>query len=259
VFANARNSVDWQLTGARRVRPEVGAFEAVGPRTFRATYRWTVNDRIPLDYGCFVHFSQPGAGSGDEGIKFQGDHALKAPTSTWQPGTRAIDGPYTVKVPESMPDGEYEWTVGLWTPTAGRLGIEGPTDKFGRILLGVLHVRGDDVSFEPEKGTGQDRMKLYSVDLNQDGKAVDFGSILTDGSVYVRREGPDWVLRAYPRDGKFLVVLDAARFGRPTSVQAVGGAAVRPVAHGARWRLPLNGARQYRWRAPAPKAWTNEG
>jgi hypothetical protein len=251
VFANARDAADWSLTGACRVRPEVGTFEAVGPKTFRATYRWTVNDRIPTDYGCFVHFSRPGADSGNEGIKFQGDHALEAPTSTWKPGTRVLDGPHTITVPESMPDGDYEWSIGLWTPSAGRLGLEGPVDKHGRILLGVLHVRGDDVSFEPEKSSGQDRMRLYSADLNQDGKAVDFGSVLTDGSVYVRREGPDWVLRAYPRDGKFLIELDATHFGRPSTVRAVGGAApsVSPVAHGARWRLPLNGARQYRWRA----------
>ena len=253
VFANARNAADWNLSGIHRIRPKVSAFEQTGPRTFRTTYRWQVGERLGEDFGCFVHFSRPGPEAYDEGIRFQGDHALQTPTSKWLPGQAVADGPYAIAVPEGVPDGDYEWTIGLFTQGSGRLALEGPTDRHGRILLGVLRLRdqGRSVTFEPEKRTGDDRLKLYSTDLKLAGKTVDFGTVLTDGSVSVKREGSDWVLRALPRDRAFLVELDSKRFGRPSKVRAVGGktTVVTTVSHGKRWRLPLNGARQYRWAA----------
>jgi hypothetical protein len=43
--------------------------------------------------------------------------------------------------------------------------------------------------------------------------------------------------------------LSSSRFGQPAKVQCTGGGAseVIPVPTGSRWRLPLNGAIEYRW------------
>jgi hypothetical protein len=247
VFANARNAAHWNVAGLRRVRPEVGEFAAAGPRAFRVTYRWKADEALPQDYVCFVHFSRPGA---DEGIRFQQDHGLAAPTSQWARGSVVADGPHAVRVPDDVADGDYEWAIGLYAPGGGgRAPLEGVDDGKGRIRLGVLRVKdgGKTVSFEPERGRGEERLKWYRLHVNESGKAVDFGPVKTNGSVLVRREGEDWVLRAMPREGGFEVELSAERFGRPAEVRG-DGAAVAPEPRGDRWKLPLNGAKTYRWK-----------
>jgi hypothetical protein len=249
VFANARHAAHWNLTGLRRVRPEVGEFAATGPRAFRVTYRWKVDDPLSQDYLCFVHFGRPGT---DEGIRFQQDHGLATPTSQWARGTAVADGPHAVRVPDDVPDGDYEWTIGLFgRGGGGRVPLEGVDDGKGRIRLGVLRVKdgGRTVSFEPERNRGEDRQKWYRLNVNEGGKAVDFGPVRTNGSVLVRREGDEWVLQALPREGGFEVELSAERFGRPAEVRCEGAATVAPEPRGDRWKLPLSGAKSYRWKA----------
>jgi hypothetical protein len=254
LFANARNTVDWNRSGLRRIRPSVGSFEQTGPRAFRATYRWQVGETLPNDYNAFVHFSKPGGDPGDEAIKFQDDHGLPRPTSGWKPGDNVEDGPQDVQVPPDIADGDYEWSIGLFKPELGRVPLLGQPDRAGRILLGVLHVRdgGSTISFTPETRTGDERLKLYSANVNTAGKVLDFGAVRTNGSVKIRRQGADWVLQTVPRERAFTLELSSAKFGRPARVRCDGGQAplVRPQpgAPGF-WRLPLNGAREYRWPA----------
>jgi hypothetical protein len=255
LFANARSAVDWNNSGIRRIRPSVASFEQAGPRAFKVAYRWQVDDTLPDDYMSFVHFGNPGPDAGDEGIKFQADHDPARPTSGWKAGETVEDGPYTIQVPEALPDGDYEWTIGLYRPDKGRVSLLGQPDKTGRILLGKVHVRdaGATISFTPESRSGDDRLKLYSTNLNMAGKVIDFGTLRTDGSVKIRREGADWVLQTLPRDRAFTLELSWTRFGRPARIRCDGGAEpmvkAKPGASGF-WSLPLNGAREYRWPAP---------
>ncbi len=252
LFANARNIAHWNLTGLKRIRPEVAQFEQTGTRTFRVTYRWRVNDTLHGDYICFVHFSQLPPEPWDEGIKFQQDHPLPKPTSRWQRGEEVMDGEYTVTVPEGIPDGDYQWTVGLYAPGGGgRVNLEGEVDRHGRNLLGVLQIRdgGRTVRFVPESSTGEHRLALYRSHLNEAGKVVDFGAVRTNGSVLIRRRGRGWTLIAYPREGDFVIDLNASRFPVPGRVRCVDGDVpfVQPVQQGGWWRLRLNGARMYDW------------
>lgn len=252
IFANARHIAHWNMTGLKRIRPEVVQFSQSGARTFRVTYRWRVNDTLERDYFCFVHFSQLPPEPWDEGIKFQHDHPLPKPTSQWRRGEEVIDGEYTVTVPESVPDGDYQWTIGLYAPGGGgRVNMEGEVDRHGRVLLGVLQVRdgGRTIRFVPERSTGEDRLALYSANLNATGKVVDFGAVRTNGSVLLRRRGQGWELIAFPREADFVVDLNIARFPMPARVQCVDGdvPSVQPVRAGNWWRLRLSGARAYRW------------
>jgi hypothetical protein len=148
-------------------------------------------------------------------------------------------------------DGDYSWTIGLVGSGGGRVSLTGVDDGHGRIRLGVLRVRGDQVTFQPETGTGEEKLAWYTRNVNAEGKIVDFGAVRTNGSVLVRREGGQWVLRAMPRDGKFAVELSRERFGAPAAVRCEGGAAptVSPTASGAFWKLELNGAKTYSWPA----------
>jgi hypothetical protein len=248
VFANARSAVDWNLSTFRRVRPTVASFQQTAARTFRATYRWEVEDRLPKDYHCFVHFTQDGT------IRWQQDHAVTPGTLLWQPGQVISDGPYTIAVPVSIPDGDYDWLIGLFDLISGeRVRLRGVDDGTQRIRLGVLHVRasGAQVVFEAETGTGNDPSALYREHLNEAGSVVDFGDVRTDGSVYLRREGGEWILKTWPRERNFTLEFSRTRFGNPAAVRCSGGPAseVIPVPAGSFWRLPLNGSKEYRWTA----------
>jgi hypothetical protein len=84
---------------------------------------------------------------------------------------------------------------------------------------------------------------------------VDFGSLRTDGSVSMHREGNLWRLKTWPRNRNFTVELSPSRFAQPAQVNSIGGAAaqVLPTSTGSRWQLPLNGASEYQWTNPPPQ------
>jgi len=235
VFVNARPAVDWDTPGTTRLRPTVAEFVPTGPRSFRATYHWAVGQALTADYGCFVHFVQPSPNDGGEGIRFQQDHALPKPTSQWKPGETVTDGPWNITVPADIAPGDYPWTVGLDAPGSGRLTMQGQPDAHSRIILGTLHVAADGLTFTPAPPDAG----RTTAPVNHEGRVLDFGTVRTDGSVFVRREGANWTLRPFPRDRPFTVALSAARFGHPASAQVIGGW----------WRLPLTGAAVYRWSA----------
>jgi hypothetical protein len=247
LFVNARPAADWNVSSFRRVHPSVASFQQTAARTFRVTYRWDVQDRLAKDYRCFVHFCTNGA------IRWQQDHSVAPPTSQWLVGQTLNDGPWTVTISTNIPDGDYDWLIGLFDAAGdwSRVRLLGVDDGSSRIRLGVLHVQtnGTSITFTPETGIGTDPTPIYRVHLNEAGKLIDFGGVRTDGSAWLRREGNGWVLKTWPRDRNFTLELNAKRFDQPARVQSPGGATseVAPVPAGPRWRLPLNGAREYRW------------
>ncbi len=249
-FANARSAVDWDFSGVVRTTPTV-VFRQTGPRTLAAVYAWKVREPVREDYHTFVHFNKVGAG--DDAILFQQDHPPKVPTSRWKAGTTVDDGPYEIRLPDSLPDGEYAWTVGLHTPAAGRVALEGPTDRTGRNLLGVIRVAdgGRTIRFTPEKVVETDRGAANLANLNRENKVVDFGPVKTDGGVSLRKVGGEWVGHVVPRDRAFSLQLDTARFGKPAEIRADGGSSssIAPTFDGRWMRIRLNGAKSYRWPA----------
>jgi hypothetical protein len=233
LFVNARAAMDWGTPGQTRLRPTVAEFTPTGPRAFRATYHWAVGQKLPADDGCFVHFVQPTLADGGENIRFQQDHALPQPTSQWTPGQTITDGPWNITVPADAPLGDYPWTIGLVEPGGGRLTLQGQSDAHSRIVLGILHVKPDGLTFTP---TPPDTASS-NLPVNPDSRVLDFGNIRTNGSLFIYREGADWVLRPYPRDRAFTVKINAAKFGYPLSVSVVNRW----------WTLPMTGAATYRW------------
>jgi hypothetical protein len=251
VFANARDAADWNISGLHRIRPRVKGFAQTGARSIRFTYSWDVKDRLPQNYACFVHFVSSLQGAK---IELQQDHAPTVPASEWKRGETVYDGAYTLQLPEQLGDGDYNWCIGLYDPrTYERVPLDGVDCGNQRIRLGTLHVRnnGGTIAFDPETGDGSDRFSIYEENLNTSGKVLDFGTVRTNGSVNIRREGSEWVLQTWPRDKSFVVEINVKHFGRPSVVRCAGGASetVIPKVSGGWWRLPLNGAREYRWRA----------
>ncbi len=256
VFANARPAQDWNVSGVIPVAPSVRSFRQTGPRRIEATYAWSVAGRVSEDYGSFVHFSAPTWDSYDEGIRFQQDHQLPGRTSMWRPGETVLDGPHDIEIPASVPDGVYTWTMGFYRPDLGRPIMEAPSDRSGRCILGTISIsrNGTVVSFEPHSSKPSNKSRAYLANLNVDGRIVTFSTVRTNGSVLIRRERDEWVAIPFPRGRSFSLELNALRFAQPERVRAEGGAEpyVRPVRTGSWWRLPLNGASSYRWRAGSP-------
>jgi hypothetical protein len=251
LFVNARPAADWNLSGVRKIRPTVAQFAQPEPRVIQFAYAWQVQEALEKDYHCFVHFGKPGAADSPESILFQQDHPLPEPTSRWQIGQTVMDGPYTLRLPDGLPDGEYEWTIGLFSVGAGRVALEGMDDGQRRIRLGTLRVRdqGRAIAFEPERRSGAEQTALYQQRLNRDGRVVDFGAVRTNGSLLLRREGDDWTLQTLPREKAFIVQFSVRRFPPPARVRCVDGETetVAPQTQGEWWTLPLNGAKAYRW------------
>ena len=248
-FANARRASDWNQSGIHRLRPSVAGFEASGERSFALTYQWQVGENLPENIGnIFVHFVDK---SGDK-IVLQNDHELPLPAADWKIGDTVKDGPYPIKLPDNLPDGDYGVRIGLTERNGNRLSLLGASDGSSRIRLGTLGVRaeGKQISFAPETVAPESKNDIYQQRLNASGKVLDFGDVRTNGSVLVRREGDEWVLRALPRDKDFSLQLSAKRFGRPANVRCGDGAAatIAPQNIGDWWALKLNGAREYHWK-----------
>ncbi len=248
LFVNARAARDWSMPGLCQVRPRVAEFQQTGNRAFRAAYQWDVRENLRENLHCFVHFVS------GETIRWQQDHGVTPPTPQWQAGQVVADGPWTIAIPPHVADGDYVWDIGLFERGTGvRQRLLGVNDGTARIRLGVVQVRsnGAALAFLPETGEGADPTAWYRQHLNLANAVVDFGSVRTDGSVLLRREGDVWSLKTWPRDQKFTLEFDAKRFAKPAQVQCIGGAesSIAPTAAVARWRLPLNGAGDYRWTA----------
>jgi hypothetical protein len=248
LFLNARAAADWNLSSYRRVHPVVASFQQTGVRAFRVSYKWDVQDWLAKNYNCFVHFCTNGI------ICAQQDHAVSPPASQWQAAQVINDGPWNVTLPGSLPDGDYDWLIGLFDGGGDgqRVPLQGVDDGTLRIRLGALHLAnaGMGVTFTAETNMPVfDPAAWYGQHLNTSNNVVDFGSARTDGSVWLHREGNVWVLKTWPRERNFTLEFDRNCFAQPATVQCVGGTASEaiPVQTGSRWRLPLNGATEYRW------------
>lgn len=254
VFANARDADIWNSSGIKRIHPAVSSFKQESDRTIEFSYAWDVNESLNGNYVCFVHFTNEKVSPGGENISFQQDHGFAISSAQWKPGDKITDGRYTLKLPDSIPDGDYKWFVGLLnTSDNTRLPIEGVGDDHNRALMGILHVSGNGtiITFTQEKSSGSERIALYNRNLNSRHKVVDFGSIRTNGSVMIRRSGDFWELQTLPVDKDFIVELNSSRFALPKSVESIGGSSgTASTIEKDGWRqLNLNGAAKYRWAA----------
>jgi hypothetical protein len=253
LFVNARSAVDWNLSSHRRVHPSVGTFQTTGPRAIRVTYRWEVQDRLPQNYQCFVHICSNNV------ILAQQDHSISPPTSQWQIGQILNDGPWNFTLPGNLPDGDYDWLIGLFDVSNGRrVSLQGVDDGSTRIRLGVLRLAnaGQTLTFLAETNTPAfDPTKWYGLHLNDSNQVVDFGDVRTDGSAWLHRENGYWSLKTWPRERNFTLEFNAQRFPKPVNVQSIGGTSttIAPILDGTRWRLPLNGASEYRWTNALPR------
>jgi hypothetical protein len=248
IFANSRNQSDAQM-GWGYARPSVnGVKQGVG-RSFTIFFDWLVYRTLgtQTNYSSFVHFVDDSqALNASAGIVFQGDYQPNPATSLWQVGQTISVDPVTVEIPSSVPDGTYSIRVGLDDPASGkRLLLSGDNDGTERYIVGNLTISGGgaQVQFTAPPPSPSDPR------LNASGSLVNFGTVQTDGMVSIVQEGGQWVLRPFPRNRNFQVLLNKAEFPIPAAIQTVGSSSstITPADQGAWWRLPLTSQKSYSW------------
>jgi hypothetical protein len=242
VFANARNLADAFSTTAYAT-PSVASESQNGGRSVAITFHWQVHRPMTSDYKPFLHFVDSNKLAINEGIAFEGNVTLARATSHWSLGTVINEGPVTVQIPLSVPDGTYSIRIGLFDPKTGaRVPLGGMDDGNTRYVIGSLTVSGgDNVAFKAPP--------LDDPRLNSAGTVVTFGSVKTDGMISLREDNGQWILRPFPRSRNFTVLLQRSRFSMPASVRAEGGTTpvLKPIVEGPYWKLPLTGAKSYSW------------
>ena len=213
VFADARTAftMPYRREGTA-IQPGLKEMSHLGGNRVRLTYRWDVDEDVNRNYHCFVHFTRP---EDTDAIEFQQDHALPKPTGQWKKGELIEDGPHTVAIPQ---DGQsaYDIFIGLYDRDDGdRALLRGP--RAGRkAKLGTLRVTrqdGDvtDVRLESVETAPADRPADFSAHMNPEGTTVDFGAVVTNGSVKVEKGGDTLTVIPYPMGRDFSVALDLAR------------------------------------------------
>ncbi len=232
LFADARTAFSMPyLESQLRIEPHLARFTPLGPRKFRVAYRWTVDQDIHRTGHCFVHFTNPAAGHGEE-ILFQQDHALPRPTSTWREGDRINDGPYDVALPETLPAAVryFDILIGIYGP-GGRWNLRGPQIGNRRILIGRVSIRRDGAGHITGLHLDDIRNRIralrtdhadFHAHLNPPGTWIDFGKLATNGCIKVQRGPQRLTVYPYPDGRKISVALDLralAPRANPATVQ----------------------------------------
>lgn len=213
LYADARTDIykPW-ASGLKNVEPRIKEFKDLGGGRIQITYDWRIDDTLPEDYHCFVHFC------GKDGeIAMQGDHKTPTPTTEWKKGTVLADGPHTITVPADQTETHYDIRVGLYK--GERVRLAGLPTGSSCVLVGRLRVtrEGGQVKkveladLTPLRKQVEVQQKGFLDRMNVVGKAVDFGAVKTDGVFRLAVKGKELQLWPIARDVAFTVDLDVAK------------------------------------------------
>ena len=184
-YVDARSQV-WQPSTnvPAPITPRAVGFKDLGGGKFQVSVEFDVQRKLDRDYLTFWHFLT------DQGIRFQSDHKLPQPPTSWQVGSKVIDGPRTIQVPLDQTQGEYEFGVGLYDQQ-GRapLVLGRDTVKLGVLKVDRKNGRVTGLSFvetAPDAQPGT-MPEPYLEGANREKKILDFGEVATNGAVVVKQ------------------------------------------------------------------------
>jgi len=212
-FADSRTYFNMPYRKRVDITPALEHFKYLGGNKVELTYAWKVNDKIDKSYYAFVHFVNPKATK--EGIVFQQDHSPTTPPGEWRPGHTYLDGPYVIEIPEDEEYSYYDITIGLYNGH-DRAPLQGVWEGNQRLLLGRLLITRKDGKITRVELDDLSRIKEefaknqvdFSAHLNPVGTTLDFGKVITDGSVKVEKYPDHLVVFPYPRERTFTVKLN---------------------------------------------------
>ena len=236
LFVDARTSFDMPYLKERAsvARVRVKDFKYLGGNEIEVTYEWTALRTTDKPVSAFVHFLE--RRGGESHIMFQDDHGLPKPSTEWKAGETFVVGPQRLKIPNANLY-NYIWVAGLYNKD-GRETLDGLRYDGGRYQLGKLAVQRNKqndatkVVFEPVPeeliAEAQAKHLDFTNRVNPEGTVVDFGKIVTDGSVKVQKTADGAIVFPYPRDKEFTVKLKTAelKLGEPSALKLVAKAAL---------------------------------
>ncbi len=236
LFVDARTSFDMPYLAQKQpvASVRVKDFKYLGGNEIEVSYEWTALKATEKPTTAFVHFVE--RRGGESHIMFQDDHGLPKPSSEWKAGETFVVGPHKVMIPNAELY-NYIWVAGLYN-SSSRMPIEGLRYDNGRYQLGTLKIERNktndvtNVVFEPVSADMVAEAKASRLDFNKrvnpEGTMIDFGKIVTDGSVKVQKTAEGTIIFPYPRDKEFTVKLKTAdlKLGEPSALKLVAKAAL---------------------------------
>jgi hypothetical protein len=253
IYANARNQADI-LSEDTLATPDVVILKQTAPRTVQIQVAWNVNTPDPAtNYSEFIHFVSTALPWNTNSLSAPTGSTLGAPTSTWITGQRVLDKILTYTFPSTLPDGSYQVRVGLFSGVR-RATLYGNNDSNLRYNVGTVTLshNGASITFTPAP------IVIASPDprLNSAGQAVDFGSLRTDGMVYLAEQvsGTSITLKlsAYPRSRDVLIQFNPSIVPMPASLTCDNGDVIVPaIDSSGYWRVDLRARKYCSWMAVA--------
>jgi len=249
IYANARNQADI-LSENTLATPEVTTFGQTAPHTVQIQLAWNVNTPDPTtNYTEFIHFVSTSLAWNTNDLSAVTGSTLGAPTSSWTTGQRVVDKMLTYTFPSTLSDGTYQVRVGLFSGNH-RATLYGNNDSNLRYNIGTVSLssNGTKIVFMPAS------IVIASPDarLNSAGHAVDFGSVRTDGMVYLAEQvngmSTNLKLSAYPRSRDVLIQFNPSIVPMPASLACDNGDVIVPaVDSGGYWRVDLRARKYCSW------------
>jgi hypothetical protein len=237
VFANARNAHAYLAASAPLA---VRASNWALSDNFHANLQvhWEAFDanRISPNLRGFMHFVRA-----DGSIAFQTTSKI----ATLLHGTSIIEENIPVEIPSSVGDGIYSVRIGIYDPATGvRQSLAGNDDGSNRYILGNLAISQHATTVRWQAASPAPAENR----LNASGSVVDFGSVRTNGMIWMHKSGNTWTLQVFPHNTSVSVALEASRFPTPHAVQAESSSqSVQPKENNGYWTLPINGSASYTW------------
>jgi hypothetical protein len=189
--------------------PSIAEFKYLGGNKIQYKIQWDAKQPADGDFRTFVHFMSDNA---NPTIIFQDDHTSVTPTSAWN---GIIQEERILEIPNAAKDKTYVWVCGLYSPTRGRMVLNGPTYPGNAINLGKLTItRSADgnvqnVSFAPQP---YDEAENAIINANENGSIVDFGSVKTNGIFRLIKKDNALQITPAPSQNPFKIELDLAHY-----------------------------------------------
>ncbi len=250
LYANARNQADL-LSSTAVASPQMASFAQVKPRVVSIQTAWNVI--IPnktVSYTVFVHFvptNNPSVVAGNS------DNQPAVPTTAWVTGQQVLAPQTLFYLPATMADGTYTVRVGLFAG-ATRAMLWGNDDGTERYTIGTMTVAkgGQSISFVAAPIT----VPNPDPRMNSGGSVVDFGTVRTDGMVFLAagsgQQAGTWTVRSYPRARDVVVEVKSSVLASPSSMTCDNGDVIAPTpVAGGYWQVDLRGRKFCTWNGEA--------
>ncbi len=198
LYVNARQK---GTEGLLDITPSLNSFKYLGDNRFTATFKWNAKEPTPKDLCVFVHCTEKRT-SWYQKLKdaVLGGGFPETPTSQWTGEIvtdnhvpKNADGQPVLTIPDTLPEGRYQFVVGLYDPkeNGDRANLFGFDAGANRYVVGWLVVERKGASLGEDKLNQVSNIKLEPFEWDEaelyrrllpPKEAVDFSLVKTKGA-----------------------------------------------------------------------------